>query len=177
MIAKPVGGIIGVAVGVLLFLYGRKYNKEKKERAEQIQHTEEVDINEFKVAGYNYRQDELEQLFEMQNDDYLLTGKAFAEEVFDRVYEYLPEWKPARLIPEPDNEYDSNAIAIYVDDVKIGYVQKKDQLRVNELSSGEIEVELYGGRYKEPVYDDYGEFEKIEQGETPYKATLYIKSR
>lgn len=175
LIAVPVGGIIGIAIGVVLFLYGRKYNKEKKEIAEQIERTMQTDIHEFKIAGFDYRQDELEQLFETPNEDYLLNGKAFAEEVFDRAYQFETEWKPARIEREPENEYDLNAIAVYVGETKIGYIQKKDQTRFNNLPPGEMEVELYGGRYKEAVYDDYGEFEKIEKGETPYKAMLYIK--
>lgn len=175
LIAVPVGGIIGIAIGVVLFLYGRKYNKEKKEVAEQIEKTTRTDIHEFKIAGFDYRQDELEQLFETPNDDYLLNGKAFAEEVLDKAYEFLTEWKSARIVYEPENEYDPNAIAVYVGETKIGYIQKKDQTRFNNLPPGEMEVELYGGRYKEAVYDDYGEFEKIEKGETPYKAMLYVK--
>lgn len=175
LIAVPVGGIIGIAIGVVLFLYGRKYNKEKKTAAEQIERTMQTDIHEFKIAGFDYRQNELEQLFETPNDDYLLNGKAFAEEVLDKAYEFLTEWKSARIVYEPENEYDPNAIAVYVGETKIGYIQKKDQTRFNNLPPGEMEVELYGGRYKEAVYDDYGEFEKIEKGETPYKAMLYVK--
>lgn len=175
LIAVPVAGIIGIAIGVVLFLYGRKYNKEKKAAAEQIERTMQTDIHEFKIAGFDYRQAELEQLFETPNEDYLLNGKAFAEEVLDKAYEFLTEWKSARIVYEPENEYDPNAIAVYVGETKIGYIQKKDQTRFNNLPPGEMEVELYGGRYKEAVYDDYGEFEKIEKGETPYKAMLYVK--
>lgn len=177
MIVMPVGGILGVLAGVGAVIYGRKYKKEKKTETEVAVESLNADIEEFKVAGYDYRQDELEQLFETLNEDYALPPKRFAEEVIDRVYEFETEWKDASIVREPENEYDPNAIAVYVDDVKIGYIQKKDQARFNELHPVSIEVELYGGRYKEPVFDDYGDFEKTETGETPYKATLYIRSQ
>ena len=175
LIVKPIFGVLGVAFGAWAILFGRKHRKEQQTVTEQIERTKQTDIHEFKVAGFDYRQAELEQLFETPNEDYLLNGKTFAEEVFDRAYQFETEWKPARIVYEPENEYDPNAIAVYADDVKIGYIQKKDQTRFNNLPPGEMEVELYGGRYKEPIYDDYGEFEKIEKGETPYKAMLYVR--
>ena len=177
MLAVPVGGILGVLAGIAAIIYGRKYNKEKKTEKEIAVESLNADIEEFKVAGFDYRQEELEQLFETLNEEYALPQKRFAEEVIDRVYQFETEWKDAKIIREPENEYDPNAIAVYVDDVKIGYIQKKDQARFNKLNPASAEVELYGGQYKEPVFDDYGEFEKIETGQTPYKATLYIRSQ
>ena len=175
MIVMPVGGILGVLAGVGAVIYGRKYKKEKKTETEVAVKSLNDDIEEFRIAGYDYRQDELEQLFETLNEDYALPPKRFAEEVIDRVYEFETEWKDASIVREPENEYDPNAIAVYVGETKIGYIQKKDQTRFNNLPPGEMEVELYGGRYKEAVFDEYGEFEKIEKGETPYKAMLYVK--
>ena len=180
MLAKPIGGIIGILAGVAAIVYGRKYSKRKKTEHDYVQQIiNETQTDEFKVAGYDYRQDELAQLLDTPNEEYMLSKKQFAEEVIDRVYQFETEWYNARLEDEPDNEYDPNAIAVYADDVKIGYIQRKDQAQVNKLRPNAIsmEVEIYGGQYKEPTYDTFGEFESIRTGETPYKATLYIRSQ
>ena len=70
----------------------------------------------------------------------------------------------AYLIEEPENPYDSNAIAIYVHDFKIGYVDSgltsivKKILRSGNLISSTCEI--VGGNYR--VYDSEDEefFEK-----------------
>lgn len=181
MIVMPVGGILGVLAGVGAVIYGRKYAKKKKTTEEEFiaQIKAETQRDEFKVAGYDYRQDELAQLLETPNDEYTLSKKSFGEEVIDRAYQFETEWYNARLEDEPENEFDPNAIAVYAKDIKIGYIQRKDQARVNQLRPNAIsmEVEIYGGQYKEPTYDTFGEFESIRTGETPYKATLYIRSQ
>lgn len=42
---------------------------------------------------------------------------------------------PLRLVREPDNEFDSDAIAVYADGEKIGYVANKDYTRFKMTSS------------------------------------------
>ena len=54
MLAVPVGGILGVLAGIAAVIYGRKYNKEKKTEKEIVVESMNTDIEEFKVAGYDY---------------------------------------------------------------------------------------------------------------------------
>lgn len=179
LIVMPVAGILGIAFGVFLIVWSRKYKKPKKEEVKE----EIKDVHTFMVAGYDHHQSELASLLKEPNDGYSLSGKAFAEE-YDRVYEYATEWLDAQLTDEPENEFDENAIAVYAvsndyldnEAVKIGYIRRRDQDAVNKLRPCKAEVEIYGGKYKEAEYDDYGEFEKVISGETPYKADLYIES-
>ena len=125
--------------------------------------------SEYFVSGFDYNQSELISLLYDESEDYRLSKKAFIEEVYGRVYQYEVERYPAMLVPEPDNEYDANAIAVYVNDVKIGYIARKDQNKIDLDNITDCQAEIYGGKYKE--YDG----ETILQGETPYKAKLYIK--
>lgn len=166
MLAKPVVGLLGIAGGVLCIVYGRKNRKPQGEKTD--------DTRVFIVTGYNYRQDELKAFLTEKNDEYALGKKAFIEETFGKVYEYYPEWRPAKLVAE-NNEHDPDAIAVYVDDIKIGYIAKEDKEEIRSLDVKSIEAEFYGGRYKEAMSDEYGESYTIETGETPYKAKLYVK--
>lgn len=132
---------------------------------------EESDTIELFVAGYDFKQNELKSLLEYENDEYTLSKKDFLETVADRVYQFDTEYLPATIVHE-DNEHDSNALAVYVDNLHIGYIARKDQKKVNLDNIAAAEVEIYGGKYKEINFDDYEE--TIVKGETPYKARLII---
>lgn len=67
------------------------------------------------------------------------------------VYEYrLKRGSKVSLVPEPENPHDPNAIAVYVDDVHIGYIPAVDCTEVHQLLSGEHTVSAYvaGGARK-----------------------------
>lgn len=128
-----------------------------------------TEMIEIKVAGFDFYQNELKELLTMPNEDYSLSAKAFREEVFDRCYQFDTEWLSAEIVPEPENEFDPNALAVYVDGVRIGYVPRKDQAKVNSVTPTSVDVEIYGGKFKDLDEDD-----NIIKGETPYKANLYL---
>lgn len=136
---------------------------------------DQAEYIELFVAGFDFRQKELKSLLTEENDDYSLPKKAFLEEVAERTYQYYTETYPATLVPEPDNEYDPNAIAVYVDDLHIGYIQKKDQNQVDLDQIESVEAEIYGGKYKDIDFSDYEE--ELVKGETPYKAKLIITKK
>lgn len=165
-LALPVAGILAVLFGVASIIYGKKLKPKKEDPEEEMTITP---MEKFPVAGFDYYQEELKEFLTEPNLDYNSTD-------IDKEYEFYTEWLTAELKDEPENEFDSGAIAVYVQGVKIGYVAKKDQQRVRDLGASECDVEIYGGRFHKAVFDEYGEFEKMESGESPYKAMLYIKS-
>lgn len=69
--------------------------------------------------------------FDLQEDNYLLrykkqvpvAGTKFLDIPYDKLRNDFLEFRF-----EPDNEYDSNAIAIYLDDIKLGYVSKNSKI-------------------------------------------------
>ena len=160
MLAQPIIGVLGIIFGVVLIIASRKKKKEEPKEEFVI-----PDVHTFLVAGFDHYQEELASLMKEKNQT----------EETGRVYEYEIEWLDAELKDEPENEFDPNAIAVYALEkdyleskaVKIGYVRKKDQDEVNRLRPCKSEVEIYGGKYTEDG----------EQGETPYKANLYLESR
>ena len=178
MIVNPIVGVLGIAAGVGAIIYGRRYRKQQKDEKQEINSfiEENEKISQFQVAGFDYYQDQLKPLLITENDDYKLSGKRFIEDVGEKTYEYYTEWYDAELRDEPENEFDPKAIAVYVEDEKIGYVARKDQDEIRTLDIEKTEVEIYGGRYKD-IESEYGDDWEVVKGETPYKATLYIKSR
>lgn len=56
------------------------------------------------------------------------------------------------LEAEPDNQYDPNAVKVFLDGEAIGYIPKEDAKRVKKLIEKEdyfYEFKILGGRYKE----------------------------
>ena len=56
------------------------------------------------------------------------------------------------VIDEPDNEFDNQAMAVYLYDAKIGYIPKKDLKRIKDLRTNaelvDVLATVKGGRYK-----------------------------
>lgn len=94
----------------------------------------------------------------------------------EKIFQYDFLVSKVELIPEPENEYDSNAVKVVVDDVHIGYIKKGSCSRVkNLLSSGrvtDIDCSIFGGKYK--VVWDRDEGYVLEEDEYRFGATVEI---
>ena len=104
-----------------------------------------------KVHGTSYREKEIRGLG-YHNDDYDLSVKELRDDFEgEKVFELYFD-STAKLVPEPENEFDKNAIRVEADDVPIGYVPKSKTKRVRELLASpgfrSVSVEIEGGRYK-----------------------------
>ena len=113
----------------------------------------------------------------IENDDYNLTKRELQEDFLDeRVWQYQFFGKAA-LVPEPDNEYDPNAIMVQADGRCIGYVPKGSTAHIRKLmESGRItylDLKIGGGKYKKVTEIDDDDYE-LERGENPYSAVLEI---
>lgn len=113
----------------------------------------------------------------IENDDYNLTKRELQEDFLDeRVWQYQFFVKAA-LVPEPDNEYDPNAIMVQADGLCVGYVPKGSTAHIRTLmESGRIkqlDLKIGGGKYKEVAEVDDDEYE-LKRGEHPYSAVLEI---
>lgn len=130
-------------------------------------------VERMKVAGTSFRQEEIRSIGE-KNEDCSLTKRELLED-FEGEKVYALDWDPdVRLVPEPENEHDKNALAVIADGVRIGYVPKKEAVRVRELmDSGRItfvDAEIRGGKYKRAY-----EGEDLDRGEDDFFATLKLK--
>lgn len=99
-------------IGIIITWYGFKISKEEKQKQESISKTpvkeKETIWMEVKGTYLDFRQDILIQILDEEPDF------AYGGDV--------------KLIPEPDNEYDPNSIAVYFcteeDDYKVGYIPR-----------------------------------------------------
>ena len=175
MISVP-AAIILLLIGALNLYLGSRAKKAKTKKLEQMVEQPnndplevlKYDIIDFPVAGYDYNQEAIGALLDYENENYMLTKSKFVEEVGERCYEYDVEYYPAQLVPEPENQYDPDAIAVYVEGSRVGYIARKDQPAVNSLQAERFEAEVYGGRFK-----DLGEDGELVTGSTPYKIMLH----
>ena len=149
-----------------------KHKKTTKEQGEDISNIATVlkDSKDtlqtyyFRVAGTHYHQVELAGMVKQENefittdekwDGY--TNKEIKEHTYDyqeetRFYEFpiLELFEEVKLIPEPTNEYDKNAIKVVIKDILIGYVPSDEAEAVKKVMgkmSG-LNASIVGGRYK-----------------------------
>lgn len=79
-----------------------------------------------------------------------------------KVYQFrTSEVDTIKLVPEPDNTYDPNAIMVVHDKMgHIGYIPEKDTEKVRwcmkNYNNYDIYFETRGGDYKQVTYNDYG---------------------
>lgn len=102
-----------------------------------------------------------------------------------KIYKWVPKNLTAKLIPEDDNQYDSNAVRIDVGGIPIGYIPRGKCNEVRELiRSGKIDniaYEITGGSYK-LLAEDYDCIKDkstytMETGRDELAATITIRIR
>lgn len=161
MLLQPVIGAIMLIFAVLGIWKGNKMFEKKKEPAQAEMQPEPVGNQKtIKVAGISQYMDAV-MVFAHENEEYEYTKKQIIKEEMED--EEIPEYnfydQPVRFVYEPGNEYDSNAIAIYINELKIGYVPKEHISFIrNIVDSGRLVnavCEFVGGNYKK--YDSDSE--------------------
>lgn len=135
-----------------------------------------VTVERVRVRGVDHYAKNVEAVA-TENPDYDLSKRELQEDFLDeRVYQYTYDVK-ADLVPEPDNEYDPNAIMVTADGVCIGHVPKGSTAHIRKLMElGRIkrmELNIGGGKYKEVSEVDDGKYE-LERGERPFSAVLEL---
>lgn len=141
------------------------------------------DDYDFKVSGTSFRK---ENFYNILSEDYYwdMTKKELVElgMIDEPIYRYENGGGEAKLIPEPDNQYDPNAIAVYVDDTHVGYVPSKKCAKVKRLlDSGTVVyifAEIYGGPFKIIRENDDGKY-TISKKDHDFgvQVTLLIKNK
>lgn len=148
------------------------------------------------VVGIKYegRKKKLKDLIkELLEEDYYYSFQGFTNNEIKEMsymysydsplYEIEDESLPyCEIVPEPDNPYDSNAVAVFVgrsehDKFQVGYLPKSDAERIKDLiNNGEIvnsDAIITGGRYKFVETDEYGE-EKLRSRTKDYLLNIEI---
>ncbi len=136
----------------------------------------------FRITGTQYYQDNFVEELGEYNYDYDETASALKEAYYDgdKIYQYDFLNLKAELVPEPDNEYDPNAVAVLANGIKVGHVKKGSCTRVKNLLKSPdfvgIEIEITGGKYKAIYEDDNGKL-RVEREQSPYFVDIDILTR
>lgn len=138
----------------------RRYKRKKaqEERETYLNGRQEVEEN-IHVRGESHYKESFAAL-RSEDPDYEMSKKEVIEEdlVGQRLYKYYFTPSKVELIDEPTNEYDPNAMAVYIDGLQVGYVPQGSTAHVRKiLRSCEveaIEAQIKGGPFKILYEDD-----------------------
>ncbi|MCR4354017.1 hypothetical protein MHH54_08585 [Bacillus sp. FSL K6-4563] len=166
-----------------------EYPKYVSETSYSVKYEEEDAFFEyitFNVAGVSYYQKEIKKAIAQEKDNYNfeekyngMTNTEILEYTYDEpIFLHQDEFfSDCYLQLEEDNEHDPQAIAVYVNDLKVGHVPLKDYKKGKEFIfrylkdgiSHPVSSRLYGGKYK-INRDDI----KVDTGESTYKIECQI---
>lgn len=134
----------------------------------------------FKVAGISYHENEIMENLLMENYEYAMSKKELVEMGMTdtMIFKYTGLSTNVQLLPDPDNEYDPNAIKVIADGIFIGHVPAKETAAVRDLLTSDdlkIGCSFHGGEYKILSEDyDTGKY-KVETGKHNIGAEVTIK--
>ncbi len=148
--------------GLLIFLGIRKLRKKKTPAAtqERILTTED-----FHAVGVSYYESNIRKLA-TANPDWKLTATQIlkAGKSEKRIFQHNYINKPVKLIPEPENPNDENAVVIYIAGELVGYISRGDNLHVLDILKHREVISISGfiggGKFK--VVSEDGEIVKDE---------------
>lgn len=149
LLALPVAGILFAAFGGFLIWYSIRLKK----KAVQTALLDKDCARTFKVAGITKYMDAV-MVFAGENEEYEYTKQQIIKEGMEdeEIPQYIFLEHPASLVYEPDNPYDSNAIAVYINELQIGYVPRDDiediRLLIDAGMIKSVMCEFVGGNYK-----------------------------
>lgn len=135
------GFVFGTVTGSALIYWGLKkkgitFSKEKKRTLKE---------ENFQVAGVGYYENAINKLA-CANPDWKLTAAQIINSgrAGRRIFRYNYVNKPIKLIPEPGNEHDPNAIVVMIAGEKVGYISKEENTHVREILQKHEIVSLSG---------------------------------
>lgn len=120
---------------------------------------------DFRAAGVTYHEKNIEKLA-CSNPDWKSSTTQIIEagKSEQRIYRYNYINKPVKLIPEPNNEHDENAVAVLIAGELVGYISRGDNLHVKDILDNREIISISGfiggGEYK--IISDDGSISKFE---------------
>lgn len=132
-----------------LFDFIAKAAQPEKETVTPSTYAEEI----FFVVGTEYCEEAINRLA-TGNPNWRKGAKGLAELDLcgKKVYRYNYIHKPVKLIPEPKNKHDKNAVIVQIAGEKVGYISRDDNRHVKNILEKKrvkfISAFISGGEYK-----------------------------
>lgn len=138
------------------------------------------------VAGFDHFQPALSSFMDDETFEWSMTKSELIDELDldgGRAYRYEKVECLLEIRHEPNNPHDPAALQVFADGILIGYVPRGnlDVLRKLSMLPGlQMHVEIFGGPYKELIYNEeddfFGEMDpkyfKTRTVKDPYKAVM-----
>lgn len=170
--------LFGIAVGAALLYWGLRKKgilKSKKVASQTDANNRTLKEENFHAVGVSYYEANIRKLAN-PNPEWLApvsqvinSGKAGK-----RIYEANYINKPVRLIHEPDNIHDRNAIAVVIAEELVGYISREDNIHVKDILDNCEIISLSGfiggGNYK--IISESGD---VVKGEYSYSVNIRIR--
>lgn len=148
-------------MGFLDFLFGKNH-PDSNSSTDQKNYQQE----DFYVVGTSYYAKSI-QLLGALNPDWRKTAKTLVSQgkAMQCIYKYQYVNRPVKLIPEPSNREDRNAVIVQIAGEKVGYISRDDNLHVKDILSHHtvifISAFISGGPYK--VIAEKGDIQRLEK--------------
>ena len=132
----------------------------------------------YKVAGVTHYEKNILQFAKANAAYSMKTNDLVAAKLCNRnIYQYCFPQLQTELIPEPDNQYDPNAIKVIVGGVHVGYIKAGSCRHVLKLivenRIEKIDCEIGGGKFLK-IWSDGKDIQQIEKGTNKYYVHLSI---
>ena len=107
----------------------------------------------FRVVGLPYYKENLNKLA-CKNPDWSLkfADLSASGKLDHEIYRYNYIYKPVKLVPEPNNKYDKNAIMVLIAGELIGYISESDNVHVLDIINNHnvkyVSAYIHGGEFK-----------------------------
>lgn len=159
--------LFGVLIGGCLLYWGLRKKGILKKPVPQAKQDRILKVESFRAVGVHYYADNIKNLA-TSNPAWKSTAKQLLNDgkVNKKVFRYNFLNKPVKLIPEPENSHDENAILVQIAGKKVGYISRDENIHVKELLDRHeikyISSFISGGEYKyanengDLVHDELG---------------------
>jgi len=170
--------LFGVAIGAALLYWGLKKKGIIKSRKTFSQVSNELHTlmeETFHATGVSYYESNIQKLANTNPEwttpatQIIRSGKAGK-----RIYKNHYINKPVKLIPEPENPHDKNAIAIIIAGELVGYISREDNLHVKDILDNR-EIKSISGFIGGGEYKIVGEDSDVIRGEYGFSVNVRIK--
>ena len=156
VVSVIVGGVIGAVESL----------SPTKKQADHGNNDSDDHITEtFDVAGTHYCMQNIMKLA-TRNPDWRKTGKALVAAGYagKRVFRYTYINKPVKLIPEPQNPHDPNAVMVQIAGEKVGYISAEEAPHVNDVLKHRNIIYISGfiGGGDQKYIEEDGTFERYD---------------
>lgn len=137
-----------------------------------------------RVTGMEHYLDNIMNLA-AENPDYEMSKLEIIDNFMTdkKIYEYNFYASNVKLVPEPENPFDSNAVMVIIDGQHVGYIKAGSCARILKLLREDrihrVEAEVGGGKYKLVYEDDDDDTYTLERDKTKFfvHLTIYEKVR